>query len=233
MASEVDICNMALSHLGDSANLQAIAPPDGSAQADHCARWYPIARDGLIERHDWGFATKRIALAQLVNPITEWLYCYTQPNDLVSAIAVMDPAAPDDSSVALPAPSMAFFGYSNPVINGGIYTPQEFTLESAADGTDVVYTNQQNAVMRYVARVTDTSKFSSLFIRTLAASLSAMLAGPVIKGEAGEAAAARWEGIAFGRDGKSGLFGRAVLADVNDKKTNVMQRHSVSWMAAR
>lgn len=233
MASEVDICNLALSSLGDVANLQAISPPDGSAQADHCARWYPIARDGLLERHDWSWATKRIALAQVTNPITEWLYCYAQPNDLLSAIAIMDPTATDDSSVALPAPSMAFFGYSNPVINGGMYTPKEYTLESAADGSDVIYTNQQNAVLRYVVRVTDTSKFSSLFIRTLAASLSAMLAGPIIKGEAGEAAAARWEGIAFGRDGKSGLFGRAVMADVNDKKTSATLRHSVSWMAAR
>lgn len=233
MASEVDICNLALSHLGDVANLQAISPPDGSAQADHCARWYPIARDDLLERHDWAWATKRIALAQLSNPITEWLYCYAQPNDLLSPIAIMDPTATDDASVALRMPSLAGFGYSNPVNAGGVYTPQEYTLESAADGTDIVYTNQQNAIMRYIARVTDTSKFSTVFLQTLAASLASMLAGPVLKGEAGEAAAARWQGIAFGRDGKSGLLGRAVAVDANDKKTNVMQRHSVSWMAAR
>lgn len=233
MATEVDICNLALSHLGDSANLQAINPPDGSAQADHCARWYPIARDSLLEMHDWSWATKRIALAQVANPSAAWLYCYAQPNDLLSPIAVMDPTATDDSSIALPAPSQAFFGYSNPVINTGIYTPQEYTLEAAADGSDVIYTNQQNAVLRYVSRTTDTSKFSTTFIVTLAASLASMLAGPVVKGEAGEAAAARWQAVAFGRDGKSGLFGRAINTDSNDKHTNVRARHAVSWINAR
>jgi hypothetical protein len=233
VASEVDICNLGLSHLGDTANLQAISPPDGSAQADHCARWYPIARDELLEMHDWSWATKRVALAQLSNPITEWTYCYAQPNDLLSAIAVMDPSATDDSSVAVPAPSMAFFGYSNPVINTGVYTPQEFTCEAAADGSDVLYTNQANAILRYIARVTDTSKFSSTFIQALAASLASMLAGPVIKGEAGEAAAARWREKAFGRDGKSGMFAKAVQADVGNKHTNVRERHAVSWINAR
>jgi hypothetical protein len=233
VASEVDICNLALANLGDVANLQAINPPDGSAQADHCQRFYPIARDALLEMHEWSFSTKRAAMALLSNPITEWLYCYAQPIDLLNPIAVMDPNATDDSSVAMPAPSMAFFGYSNPVINTAVYTPQEFTLEAATDGSDVIYTNQQNAVLRYTARVTDTSKFSTLFIRTLAASLSSMLAGPVLKGDAGEAAAGRWELRAFGRDGKSGLYGRAVANDATNKKTNVMQRHAVSWINAR
>lgn len=231
MASEVDICNLALATLGDVANLQSISPPDGSAQADHCARFYPIARDGLAEMHDWSWKTKRIALAQLANPSTEWAYCYAQPTDLLSLIAVMDPAAIDDSSVGMRTPSA--FGYSQPVINTGVYTPQEFTVEAATDGTDVLYTNQPNAVLRYVARVTDTSKFSNLFISTLAAYLSSMLAGPVVKGEAGEAAAVRWEGIAFGRDGKSGRYGRAVDGDANDKHTNVRDRQAVSWINAR
>ena len=59
MASEVDICNLALSHLGDTATIASLDPPEGSAQAEHCARFYPIARDSLLEMHAWGFATSR------------------------------------------------------------------------------------------------------------------------------------------------------------------------------
>ena len=67
MASEVDICNLALAHLGDSATVASINPPEGSAQAEMCQRFYPIARDSLLEMHNWGFATRRKALAQLNN----------------------------------------------------------------------------------------------------------------------------------------------------------------------
>ena len=59
MASDVEICNLALSHLGDTATVASIDPPEGSAQAEHCARFYPIARDALLEKHDWSWATRR------------------------------------------------------------------------------------------------------------------------------------------------------------------------------
>ena len=49
MASEVDICNLALGHLGDNATVASLNPPEGSVQAQHCARFYPIARDALLE----------------------------------------------------------------------------------------------------------------------------------------------------------------------------------------
>ena len=43
MATEVDICNLALAHLGDDATIATIKPPEGSAQAEKAARFYPIA----------------------------------------------------------------------------------------------------------------------------------------------------------------------------------------------
>jgi hypothetical protein len=234
MASAVDICNLALANLGDVANLQSIDPPDGSAQADHCATFYPIARDALLEMHDWGFSTKRVALAQLVNPTTEWAYCYAQPNGLLNAIAVLDAAATDDVSVGIPTGQL--WCSDTPIMNTGNYTPQPFVLESADDGTDVVYTNQPNAMMRCTVRVTDTSKFSPLFVRTLAASLAAMLAGPLVKGEPGVALAMRWETIAFGgpqERGRGGLFKRAAESDSNQRRTTARDRQAVSWINSR
>ena len=63
MASEVEICNLALAHLGDEATVASIDPPEGSAQAEHCQRFYPVSRNSLLEMHDWAFATKRATLA--------------------------------------------------------------------------------------------------------------------------------------------------------------------------
>ena len=65
MASVVDICNLALAHLGDDATISSIDPPEGSAQAEHCKRFYTSARDTLLQLHPWNFASKRIALAEL------------------------------------------------------------------------------------------------------------------------------------------------------------------------
>ena len=74
MASTVDICNLALAHLGDTATVASIDPPEGSAQSEHCARFYPIARDSLLEMHAWNFSMRRINLAQLTNSWPEWQY---------------------------------------------------------------------------------------------------------------------------------------------------------------
>ena len=230
MASEVDISNLALGHLGDAANIQSISPPDGSAQAEHCQRFYPIARDSLLEMHNWSFITKRVALAQLANVASGWAFCYAQPTDLLNAISVLDPYAQDDTSVGIPTASQ---WTETPLNNGGVYTPQPFQLESAADGTDILYTNQSNAVLRYTARITDTSKFSPLFVDCLTWYLASMMAGPVMKGAEGAKMGASCRLIAFGQDGKSGVFGRAQSSDANDKRSTTRDRHQVSWINGR
>lgn len=231
MASEVDICNVALSHLGDAATVASISPPEGSAQAEHCAVFYPIARDALLEMHDWGFATTRAALTQVTNTTSTWAFCYAVPADMLSPFAVLDPLALDDNSAEITQASNWLQGVSLPA--GGIYTPQPYQIETAADGTSILLTNQEDAVLRYVRRVTDTTRFTPLFTKTLHRSLAALLAGPVIKGEAGIKVGAMQEMIAFGRDGKSGLFGAAAASDSNQKRTTTRERHQVSWLAGR
>lgn len=67
MPSAVTICNLALAHLGDSATVSSIDPPEGSAQAEHCARFYPVALGLLLEAHPWNFATKRSRLRAAVS----------------------------------------------------------------------------------------------------------------------------------------------------------------------
>ena len=165
MASEVDISNLALGYLGDDATVSSLDPPEGSAQADHCAKFYPITRDSLLEMHEWGFATRRIALADLGSDWPQWAYGYAKPNDALKCLAVLDPNAIDDAD------------------------PQHYVLESLSDGSGLIYTNQENAVLRYMARVTDPTRFSPLFVEALSWLLASKLAGPVLKGETGATAA--------------------------------------------
>lgn len=223
MASETDICNLALSHLGDEATVSSIDPPEGSAQADHCARWYPIARDQLLEEHTWKFATRRITLASLGSAWSEWQFAYAQPDDCLKFFAVLPPGATDDYSIGSPLPARNPFGV--PIGQGQGYVPQDFTTETDEDGNIVIYTNVDQAVGRYVARVTDTTKFSLLFVQALSRLLASYLAGPIIKGTEGmQVAAAQMQAYVL-------ALAKAKAADGQNRQVRPQQ--VVPWIAGR
>ena len=188
MATEVDICNLALAHLGDDATIASLSPPEGSAQAEKAARFYPIARNTLLEMHTWNFASKRGNLALTTNSLDQWDYAYVAPADMMSPVAILSPTAQNDYATRMSAgdtPGGITSNYA-PTIVAGQYTPQQFSLEG-----DLIYTNQENAMLRYQAFITDPSLFSPLFVITLSWHLASMLAGPVIKGDQGAAEAKR------------------------------------------
>jgi hypothetical protein len=201
MASEVDICNLALARLGDNATVASIDPPEGSAQAEHCARFYPVARDSLLEMHAWKFATRRVLLAKLTVESWDWAFAYAEPTGALKLLGVLSATASNDDET------------------------QPYEAESAANGTSIILTNQEGASLRFVARVTDTTKFSPLFVDALAWLLASYLAGLVLKGDAGAAMA------------KTCLqsfmlaFSNAKVSDANQRK--VRPEHTPAWIAGR
>lgn len=225
MASEVDLCNDALSVVGDVANVSSINPPDTSAQAGHCARFYPMARDQLLSMHPWGFATKRIALALTTETSSQWQYIYALPSDYMRALVVMDPASPDDFST--PIPLYGVYPYPYPGQNNipAVYTPQPFVVETDSTGAQILLTNQQNAQLLYQATVTDTTKFSPLFTEALVILLASKLAGPIIKGTDGRQVATAL------RQEFNTWFMKAAALDANERHTAIAQ--SVAWIVNR
>ena len=216
MASDVDICNIALSYLGDTATVSSLNPPEGSAQSQHCARFYPFARDSLLEMHSWGFATKRVKLALLSTADAEWTYAYAQPNDAVNIIAVIDPTAIDDYSQS---------SINSAIAPGGSYVPQPFSCEIDATGAQIILTNQALAELRYTALVTDSASFSPLFNITLAWFLASMLAGPLIKGAEGAAESKRCMGM------MKEILSNAIESDASQRRIDINQK--VSWISKR
>lgn len=220
MASEIEICNLALAHLGDDATVASIDPPEGSAQAEHCQRFYPIARDTLLEMHDWNFASTRSVLAQVTSPSSTWRYAYVRPSNCLTLRAILSPDAPDDYSLQLISGGGDFYPPAS-----GKYLPQPFALETLENGTEIVLANQEDAIARYTARVSDTSKFSTLYTMTLSWHLASLLAGPVIKGDVGRAEAKKCMEMV-------GVYlGKATPADANQRDGTPL--HVVSWMSGR
>lgn len=159
MASIVDICNLALARLGDNATVSSIDPPEGSAQAEHCQRFYPVALASLLEMHAWRFATTRQTLAPLDITDARWAFVYAAPSGMIRALGIM--------------------------LSG---RPQPFEMR-AIGGAQVILTDQEAAALDYVEAVTDSTRFSPLFVDALAWLLASYLAGPVLKGDAGAAMA--------------------------------------------
>lgn len=239
MASEIDICNLALGHLGDDATVSSISPPEGSIQAEHCARFFPIARDLTLEAHEWGFATRRANMAMLgsaatsdigatgIAPPPEWLYVYQLPSDCRNIIKLRDPNVPPDlmlTDVPQGYPN-SFQPYVQPY---GCFPDIPYELESLSDGTNVVYTNLENAIVHYVASVTDTTKFSAQFTDAVGWLLASYLAGPIIKGDAGAAMAQTMM--------KAYLvsLSKAMTNDANNRRrTQAESQRTAPWMASR
>lgn len=164
MASEVDICNMALGHLGDPGAISSIAPSDGSVQAERCKRFYPIARSVVLEAHAWSFATRRVALSKITNDEKpdSWAFAYAYPNDCTRPLAVLFPQSTDDSDT------------------------QDYAVEALIDGSRAIFTNVDAATLRYVQSVTDTTKYGGLVTAAIARLLASYLAGPMLKGVTGQ-----------------------------------------------
>lgn len=226
MPSVVDICNIALAHLGDDATIASIDPPEGSIQAEHCKRFYPVARDALLQMHAWSFASRRITLAEVTMPYTMWLYAYACPSDMMTAVAVLPPEAENDYAVRPYPADLNGYGLNGPQIpNAGAYTPQSYVIETDTLGNKVIYTNQENALLRYQALVSDPTKFDPLFVMALTWQLASFLAGPVIKGSEGSNQAMQCQKMMVA------YLQQARSSDASQR--DVKPEHITSWMSGR
>jgi hypothetical protein len=155
VASQVDIWNTALSNIGHKAQ---IADPDElSVEANHCRRFYPIALGVTLERFAWSFATRRAILAEVDNPVDHWMFAYALPNECIAPRAVLLPESTDDT------------------------VTHDFEVEGDEDGALILYTNVEDAVLKYTTLVTDTNKFSPMFVLSLSHDLASLLVGPIPK----------------------------------------------------
>jgi hypothetical protein len=163
MASAVEISRLALAHIADAARVNSIAPPDNTIQAQHCATFYPIARDEALEAFPWPFAVKVKALNQsIVTTDGEWLYTYQLPSDYLRALRVVPTGVSKD------------------------YPGHDYVIRSDETELDLLlFTNVEDAQLHYIYREVETGRYSPLFVSALAYLLASYLAGPIVKGQVG------------------------------------------------
>ena len=84
MASDTEICNVALSKIGEDAILNLL---EDSRAGRACNLVYNPLRQAVLRAHKWNFAIERVALAQLVTtPVYGFAYEYQLPSDFLKLI---------------------------------------------------------------------------------------------------------------------------------------------------
>jgi hypothetical protein len=144
--TETSICNMALDELGAN-RIKGLVDDEQSVQAIKCRTHYETTRDALIRSHKWRFASGRKTLT--VNPVApdtdEWSFQYPLPDDFISMKSIYEGRFSDEN----------FRSYA---LEGNILLSNDDTME-----------------IRYVKKVTDVTKFDSLFIEVFVLSLALKL----------------------------------------------------------
>lgn len=203
VVTAVDISNTALDLIGHSKRITSIAPPDGSAEADACAEHYTDCVNELLDTHDWNFATVKrelVALDESDDP--RWEYCYEMPASLLRVISIIPADAPDNH-------------YTHTVA-----VPVDYEIHADSDDVVRIYTDLEDAWIRYVKYVTSPGLFSPTFLEALQWKLASRIAGPIIKGSE-----ARTEEERCLRNYMIAM-GRATSRDANQQR-----RRTQEWIA--
>lgn len=175
MADAVSICNLALSFLGDTGTVASIDPAEKSAQARLCAIYYPVAKQAMLEMHDWSFAVTERKLDPLEEEST-WKAVALLPSDCIHLIRVRDAKRRETHR---PRPPRFYAFTSGPIPDGVLFMAQ--------DGK--IYAEAEEPVVTYVSSETPETRFPATFVTALAYYLAVELAGSRVKGKEGQALA--------------------------------------------
>jgi len=222
VASVVDICNIALSHIGAEGQVASIDPPDGSVEAGLCARFYPIARKEMLEDQAWSFARRRVVLTAVDNPSGVWAYAYAAPSGIINALRVLRLKYINDASLLWPAGSYLTYNFDWQAVDE-LFTERGSALFEIEDG--VLLTNEPEATLLYTVDVTDPTKFSAKFTSALGMCLASYLAGPIIKGADGMTIGTKWRQAAYNMS--------ASAAASNANSANEVATHVAEHIRAR
>jgi hypothetical protein len=188
MASNVELGNMALAHLGSDAQITSVTPPDGSKEAGYVKAFLATARRELLESYEWRFAVKRAVLGErAINPSQRWLWAYVKPSDCLKPRRILSNTLVPDS---------VFTTAVNYPINTGFEANDSAGAHYQLEA-EIIYTNEPDATLLYLADVEDLNKVTPMFYSSLGYLLASYLAGPIVRGKAGVAAAQRYRELAL------------------------------------
>jgi hypothetical protein len=150
--ADIDICNLALDHIGQGA-ITSIEPPSTKEEAI-MARWYDIVRRVCLREYVWNFARRRTVLAADTEvPAFDYTTQFLLPVDCLRVLSL--------------GGVQGSYPISDFDINGRyIFTNNQLNSSSATGALN----------LRYISDVTDVTQMDSLFINIFAMRLALRVA---------------------------------------------------------
>jgi len=208
LVTNEDVCNQALSHIGDAAVVTSVSPPDGSAQSLLCAQFLPVAVHDLQELHNWSFATRRAELVAVDGEDqAPWAHCYELPSGMLRLLGIAQAGGWDDYETQYPV--------------------GRYEMIQNEDGVVRIYSDVPSAHARFTVLVPEPSAWSPLFRNAVSWHLASLLAGPIIKGEMGAGESKRCMQMA------NAFLSRAASSDANQRKVSQHTQTKAPWIRAR
>lgn len=157
MATKVDICNMALSHIGSQSHVQSLT--EASVEAKQCNLVFDTVLEEVLRQHPWSFATRVATLVKhAAAPPPDWRYRYQYPADCLNAFELLTAASTRTSP------------------------PIPYKIELLDDGsTKTILSDADGVSLRYVMRVSDTVLLDAQFTEALSWRLARELAMPLTR----------------------------------------------------
>lgn len=141
--SEVQICNMALSHVGSRSKIESLT--ENSTEAWQCNQWYTYSRLQALEMFPWNFARQRVLLSLHAEAAPEgiWAFRYSYPDNCAVAREIENEIGPDADN-------------------------HPFEVQLASDGeSKSIVTNVECATLVYTQNLTNPNMYSSFFVNLL------------------------------------------------------------------
>ncbi|HBF39775.1 MAG TPA: hypothetical protein DDW50_20985 [Firmicutes bacterium] len=153
MASVVDICNLALSRLGE----KSISSIDEAGAAEKCKIEFNPTKEAILRDYDWSFARRIEALAPVDGEtFFGWDYVYVYPKSCEAIRKIFNEAT----------------------YNSDELPPYE-VVSSNVSSKKLILCNLDSAYIRYTANITDTTIFDASFVDAFSWKLGANLAKPL------------------------------------------------------
>jgi hypothetical protein len=180
MASQIDIVNLALTHLG----CRLIASMQENSEAARRAGvvWGP-AVDEVLREHAWNFSTIIQPLALAANDtVMGWSYVYAYPAKCLKVRRVLNQAIFDNISSDPTGDDMDFWGRMRT-------RAQDFReMIGPTTGNQILVSQLSSAYAEFTYAMYDVSRWDSQFVKAMSFKLAAELA-PHLTGKEDRAAA--------------------------------------------
>lgn len=163
MSSKVDICNLAISHVGSGLSISNF-DTDQSEAARTCRLFYEACRKSVLRDFDWQFASRIRALSLIESsPLTdlgeEWSYSYAYPTSCLKFRRILSGSRTDTNSTKI-----------------------RYKIANTDVGK-VIYTDEPDANCEVTEDISETGRFDEDFVLAFSYRLGSLIAPRLAAGD--------------------------------------------------